>query len=336
MNISKKYKILFIYALFITIVPQESSLYSFSVDTVCYVTCLTSNYILYLYYRSAPSTIKTSINTTLQFMSVISAVSLTRLWTISLVLNILPGPTKILFNAYPNLVCSLTSDRYCYFLFYAALNCLFILRCWMKLWPMQFVNLNQDRIGRIVIFISGLYVNIELAASLIRYKTFCGHSYLNMLKIIYEFKIEKDIIQHRHSTPLVLLWSIIGCLAEIIPKVVKKYNKVKIKNRIRVAEPVYVINLPQPVQRINSSNVNASKSDSLHTKHLPEKTCNFKMIGDFIPSIEEPAIHTNSYCNPSSNHQIPSSSSESDANKVTIIKVQPATLIKEQVKDLQA
>ena len=293
MKISQKSKLLFIYALVITTVPLGPSVYTFTVDSLCCITCLTSSYLLYSYYGSAPTTRKTSINTALQLIATIFAISLIRFCILSFLFNLLTEPTKQIFQAYTNIMCSLTSDRFIFYLFVSAFSSLFVLRCGMKLWPLQFVDLKHDSIGPFVILITGLYVITEVIASFVRYQTFCPISYLNILNVLYSFDL-KEPNSKRHSTPLLYIFISIGIYAEMIPKAVKMLKSIKRKWRRNVVAPVYTINLPSAIpiltnveQPSTSSNLDSIRitNELLHIEEESIQLNNLYVQGNQIPNI---------------------------------------------------
>ncbi len=202
-----------------------------------------SNSLMYSYYGSAPTTRKTSINSTMQLMALFNNFACGRFIIYSFFIHILPGPTKQLFTAYPNFMCSLTSDRYFFYLFYATMNSVFVLRCGMKLRPLHFVDLNHEIIQKVVISVCAFFVIFELSFSLIKYQTFCPISYISVLNVLYDFNLDTSLIPYRHSTPLLKIMGIIGFCAEMTPIVVKKWKKWRSPSNFYVP-PTYTINLP--------------------------------------------------------------------------------------------
>ena len=198
---------------------------------------------MYKYYGSAPTTRKTSINSTMQLLALFDAFALGRFIIYSFFIHILTGPTKQLFTDYPNFMCSLTSDRYSFYLFYVAMNSVFVLRCLMKLRPLYFVDLNHEIIQKVVLSICVFFVIFELSFSLIKHKTFCPISYISVLNALYDFDLDNRSIPLRQSTPLLKIMGMIGFCAEITPIIVKKWKKWKSPRNISVP-PTYTINLP--------------------------------------------------------------------------------------------
>lgn len=230
---------------------------------------------MYSYYGSAPTTRKTSINSTMQLMALFNNLACGRFIIYSFFIHILPGPTKQLFTAYPNFMCSLTSDRYFFYLFYATMNSIFVLRCGMKLRPLHFVDLNHEIIQKVVISVCAFFVIFELSFSLIKYQTFCPISYISVLNVLYDFNLDSSLIPYRHSTPLLKIMGIIGFCAEITPIVVKTWKKWRSPRNIYVP-PTYTINLP-------TISTTVSEATPPNPVSIPDIETNHRIVSPITP-----------------------------------------------------
>ena len=108
-------KLLLCYSLFILIAPIGPSLYTLFVEFVGLTIGLAALYLLYTYYKSGPPSRHTSLNSSMRMLMITESLLMSHFFFVSIMLNVFPEGTRILYHSNQTLVCSILSSRYIYF-----------------------------------------------------------------------------------------------------------------------------------------------------------------------------------------------------------------------------
>ena len=220
-------KVLFGYTVFLVLTPVNPSLYTLFVESTGWIIGVTSVYILYLYYKSGPPCKQTSLNTTMRLLMVVVFMLQTRHLLWSFIFNGFPEETHYIFHRYPTLVCSILSTRYFELLVFFTFFAVLILKCWLTIFPYNFINSNHEIIFKVVVTAIVCGICFELSSTIIQYGNFCPKSFLTTLNTLHGYKLDEEI--YRRSSILLPLAMTAGLITEITSRIYIKVQKHKKK-----------------------------------------------------------------------------------------------------------
>ena len=216
-------KVLFGYTVFLVLTPVNPSLYTLFVESTGWIIGVTSVYILYLYYKSGPPCKQTSLNTTMRLLMVVVFMLQTRHLLWSFIFNGFPEETYNLFHRYPTLVCSILSTRYFELLVFFTFVAVLILKCWLTIFPYNFINGNHEIIFKVVVTAIVCGICFELCSTIIEYGNFCPKSFLTTLNTLHGYKLDEKI--YRRASILLPLVMTAGLITEITSRIYIKVQK---------------------------------------------------------------------------------------------------------------
>ena len=222
-------KLLLAYTLFIVITPLKPSLYSLFVELVGWIIGGASCYLLYSYYKSGPPSRQTSLNTTMRLLMVVNFMLQMCSFIRGLLFHGFPETTRYMFHTYPTIICSILSPRYTEILNLITFAAVLILKCWLTIFPYNFINSNHENIFKLV-FVSVVGGTcFEVCVSILFYGTLCPKNFLTTLNTLHGYELDETKI--RRSSILLPLVMLIGLIAEVTSRMYTKFQKYKKKRR---------------------------------------------------------------------------------------------------------
>ena len=189
--LTKGIVILISYTLFLVVVPfSHPNNYIFLPCLIGSIVSLVSLYLMYTFLGSAPDAQQTITNSLHMHFSIILALSVIRETILVFLFNLLDEPAKDLFEANPNLMCSLSSDRLIsmpagvvYFMI--AMSKLYLIN-----YPLDFQGLDHKLLARLAIALTICLPALDSVIRLLTHGTLCNAVFLeNVLIDLYGLNI---------------------------------------------------------------------------------------------------------------------------------------------------